>query len=621
VAKQKPRESVSVGEMMRGRPMIHYEEGDSVAPGAGGGEQVKMAAPDPSGDQHDSEREFNEDDDMDVMCPSDDGEWYDDAGDDDEYGDEEYEAEDDDDEDEPADDDDDGDDAGDDDESNGDDDENDEDVNMADMDLEMEPEYWPGAESYRDMPRVVEGEQVGVTRVYFDAENNVLGSENLDEGFDDTDESDDGDGEIDEMAAGQRVRFKGPKQQKAVFAKAFAKSARKKGGKAKQAADVAHRTKNVKYYRKFRGKYAGKRGLNKGKAIKAGKRVKGESVEEGQMDEKLGRGLAGRARKAQQAMFAKAFARTPRSKSTGKPKADHRTASAARRTPKGKMYYREFRGKYGKRYKLKQKPIINKMVRAKNAPGPARRMRKRNESQIIMATAKLLESNLVNDILDAVQVIMQEGAEWSPQGAAMIRRSIQGLGSQVDESEDGGLLEIIYGAAAHLDAVFGESADGVDEDEDENADEGDEIDEEAVAALQQENEKLHDLVDTLYALNQATVVEAKVTEVCLKHPILEKVRDKLAQCESEKDVVTEANTYIGLIHGGATGVRAPANGNGGTRVHAGVVSGKTQDMDGVPRAPLNENNAGPIVGSGDSSADSCSARVADHRRRQRAGSA
>jgi hypothetical protein len=128
------------------------------------------------------------------------------------------------------------------------------------------------------------------------------------------------------------------------------------------------------------------------------------------------------------------------------------------------------------------------------------------------------------------------------------------------------------------------------------------------------------------------MVKAKLTELCLRHPVLEKVRDKLATCCDEAALLDEANVYLAFVNDGEQVaesvqpvVAAPMKKPESAPVSAPHSNGSALGKTSVP-APTNGNGTPPVRGpvnenltlltGGGRSPEGTISRVADARRRR-----
>jgi hypothetical protein len=397
------------------------------------------------------------------------------------------------------------------------------------------------------------------------------------------------------VAEGELVEAPGRAAVKAMFAKAFG---------ANQRADKARG--NDKYYGKFRGKYAKKHGLNPKKAIEQGARV------------------------------------APPKNGKDYDRARRRGESV--QAPKNKPQVTEGKGK-GK------------------APAPAPKKGKSTvesrsagmkvNANLVNATLTLLRSPYSEDVLKAMRVVNEQASGWPEKAKVLLVKQLDKLHDVVAESETG-LRDLIRESIAHLldlevpakpaaasssapnksspaDKPVGESA-GKPEDEaakrralaDSRKPTQESVKrikalESEVARLESTVTKQKAVIETMRRLHNESMVTAKVTELCLTHPVLEKVRAKLAACPSAEDVVVEANSYLTFVGEPIAEHEKPASvvGESASAVGKTTVASFGNGGELPTSGPLNEDLS-LLVGGAKAPAGS-SSRVAAHRRRNRGG--
>ena len=392
----------------------------------------------------------------------------------------------------------------------------------------MTPE---SAHSFIDVPRKRLGETVGITRIFMDRNENVVGTAQLHE------------------------KPQNRAQTQAMFARHFGKKG--KGKKAGRAGDD--------YSKTFRHNYAVDRDLNVTAASKSGSR---------------------KLTKAQ------------------------KKANAAARRKKGK--------KGGKRSRKE-----------------SRQNRAADLLKLVEATVTMLTSPYQRDVMAGLRVVNERAADWPLKAQNYVLEALQALHESL---EDEGLAAVVEGAARHLlDDPLNEGDDhrfDIDEegnlDEEQDEIEGDGADDAAYESrmrdMEIENARLQELVAAQNELNQALAVESKVTEVCLRHPILEKVRDKLEACRTADDVAAVAESYLEMVHESrqsqptrvASDLNEARTGAPATpATPSGTVRIASKPGGSLNNGPLEENIKPSLAGRKPKAPVSTSSRVAKYRRRQR----
>jgi hypothetical protein len=247
-------------------------------------------------------------------------------------------------------------------------------------------------------------------------------------------------------------------------------------------------------------------------------------------------------------------------------------------------------------------------------------------AKMVEATATLLTSPYQKDVMAGLRAVNEMAADWPTDAQNYVLEALQALHQSLS---DEGLASVVEAAAQHVmgdslqeeegdehefDIDLEGNLDEEDDEEDDDDDDGDDV-EERLRTAEIENARMTELVAAQAELNQALAAESKVTEMCLRHPVLEQVRGKLESCLTAEDVEGAAQSYLGMVRGDAqTGIQTESvsapDPQGTTRIASNIEGS-------LNKGPLQENIKPSLAGRRPRAPLSTSSRVAKYRRRQR----